>query len=120
VRVAVPVRVIFRCQFCAAQPDADTQRSLERQLRELAFGEYLDALPGRWLVWQGRGPLGPIRYACADHRGELTAYLRVHYGSIGWHPWKMPPYPTSRRTRDTERALRAGALSPMPKWGPRA
>jgi hypothetical protein len=29
----------------------------------------------------------------------------------------MPPYPTTRRTRDTERALRMGALSSMPKRG---
>ena len=102
----MPVRVIFRCQFCAAVPDPQTQRSLEGQLRELVCGEYLDALPGRWLVWHGRGPFGPIRYACPDHRGDLTAYLREHYGSIGWHPWKMPPYPMTRRSRDTERAMR--------------
>lgn len=113
----MPVRVVFRCQFCAAAPDAATQRSLERQLRELVCGEYLDALPGRWLVWHGRGPFGPTRYACPEHRGELTAYLRVHYGTLGWHPWKMPPYPTTPRTPDTERALRAGGLSSMPKWG---
>jgi hypothetical protein len=114
------VRVIFRCQFCSAQPDAETQRALEGQLRELAFGEYLDALPGRWLVWHGRGPFGPHRYACAEHRGELTAYLREHYGSIGKHPWKMPPYPTTLRTSNTERALRMGGLSSTPKWGGRA
>jgi hypothetical protein len=116
----MPVRMIFRCQFCEAVADPETQRSLEGQLRELVCGEYLDALPGRWLVWHGRGPFGPTRYACSEHRGELTAYLRVHYGSLGWHPWKMAPYPTTRRSRDTERALRAGALSALPKWGPRA
>jgi hypothetical protein len=116
----MPVRVIFRCQFCAAVPDPETQRSLEGQLRELVCGKYLDALPGRWLVWHGRGPFGPIRYACPEHRGVLTAYLRVHYGSVGWHPWKMPPYPTTRRSRDTERALRMGGLSAAPKWGLRA
>lgn len=44
---SMPVRVVFRCQFCAAEPDAATQRSLERQLRELVCGEYLDALPDR-------------------------------------------------------------------------
>jgi hypothetical protein len=34
----MPVRVIFRCQFCAAVPDAATQRSLEGQPREMVFG----------------------------------------------------------------------------------
>ena len=113
----MPVRVIFRCQFCDAVPDRRTQRTLERQLRELVFGEYLDALPGRWLVWQGRGPLGPIRYACRDHRGDLTAYLREHYGGIAPHPWKMPPYATTRRSEDTERAIERGGFSAMPRWG---
>ena len=116
----MPVRVIFRCQFCPAAPDPETQRSLERQLRELVCGEYLDALPGRWLVWHGRGPFGPTRYACAEHRGDLTAYLREHYGTLGWQPWKMPPYPITRRSRDTDRALRLRALSPGSSWGPRA
>jgi hypothetical protein len=111
------VRVLFHCQFCDAVPDPATRKTLERQLRELSFGQYLDAPPGRWLTWQGRGPLGPTRYACADHRGDLTAYLREHYGQISWHPWKMPPYPTSVRSRDTERAIQMGGLSSMPKWG---
>ena len=47
--------------------------------------------------------LGPTRYACPEHRGDLTAYLREHYGTLGWQPWKMPPYPITRRSRDTER-----------------
>jgi hypothetical protein len=117
----VSTRVIFRCGFCAAIPDPLTQLGLERQLRELGFGEYLEAAPGHWLVWLGGGPLGPRRYACADHRGELTADLREHYGTIAggreWGPWKRPPYPTTRRSRDTERAIGNGALSPIPKWG---
>jgi hypothetical protein len=113
----MPSRIIFRCQFCDARPDSDTQRTLERQLRELAFGEYVDVRPGGWLTWHGGGPLGPRRYACNDHRGELTAYLREHYGTVAPHPWKRPPYPSSVRTGDTERAIRQGALSPMPKWG---
>lgn len=107
----VPVRVVFRCQFCDAVPDPETQRSLERGLRELLFGQYLDALPGRWLVWHGRGPLGPIRYSCEGHRGDLTAYLREHYGSVAPFPWKRPPYRTSGKSADTERAIRAGGLS---------
>jgi hypothetical protein len=110
-------RVIFRCDFCAAAPDPLTQLSLERQLRELGFGEYLEAAPGRWLVWLGGGPLGPRRYACAEHRGDLTADLREHYGTIAPHPWKRPPYPTTRRSGDTERAIRNGGLSSVPKWG---
>lgn len=113
----MPVRLRFACQFCAVMPDPATQRSLEQGLRELVFGEYLDALPGRWLVWHGRGPLGPTRYACPDHRGDLVAYLREHYGTVAPHPWKMPPYPTSRRSSDTERAIANGGLSGQPKWG---
>jgi hypothetical protein len=116
----MPIRVIFRCQFCDAEPDAETQRMLEHQLRELVFGQYLNAPPGRWLVWHGGGPLGPRRYACDAHRGELVAYLRTHYGNIAPNPWKMPPYPTTLRSSDTERALRLGGLSAMPKWGGRA
>ena len=113
----MPTRIIFRCEFCDAQPDPETQRTLERQLRELAFGEYLDVSPGRWLVWHGGGPLGPRRYACPEHRGELTAFLREHYGTIAPHPWKMPPYRHTRRSADTERAIRHGGLSSSPKWG---
>lgn len=113
----MPVRVVFRCEFCRAEPEPATQRALERQLRELAFGEYLDVQPGRWLVWLGGGPLGPRRYACEKHRGDLTAHLREHYGTIAPNPWKRPPYPTSTRSADTERAIRNGALSSMPKWG---
>ncbi len=113
----MPCRVIFRCQFCRTAPDAESERGLERQLRELAFGEYLHVPPRGWLAWHGRGPLGPVRYACPAHRGELTAYVREHYGTIAPHPWKMPPYPTTLRTRDTERAIHHGGLSAMPKWG---
>jgi hypothetical protein len=111
----MPVRVRFRCQFCDAVPDAGSQRCLERGLRELVFGEFLDA--GRWRVWHGRGPLGPTRWACEKHRGDLVAYVREHYGTVAPHPWKMPPYPATRRSRDTERAIAHGGLSPMPKWG---
>jgi hypothetical protein len=78
----MPTRLIFRCEFCAAAPDPATQLTLERQLRELSFGAYLE-----------------------------------HYGTVAPHPWKMPPYPTSVRSPDTERAIRHGGLSAMPKWG---
>jgi hypothetical protein len=102
----VPVRVVFRCQFCDALPDPDTQRNLEGQVRALHHGEYVDMLPGRWLVWHGHGPLGPVRYACARHRGELTAFLREAYGCLSSKPWKRPPYPTDLRWADTDRAFR--------------
>lgn len=113
----MPTRVVFRCEFCDAQPDEPTQRTLEHSLRELGFGEYLEAPPERWLVWLGGGPLGPRRYACGDHRGDLVAYLREHYGTVAPHPWKRPPYPDSVRSTDTEKAIRQGGLSAMPKWG---
>ena len=48
---------------------------------------------------------------------SLVAYVREHYGTISRRPWKMPPYATSRRSRDTERAIANGGLSPGPKWG---
>jgi hypothetical protein len=102
----MPVRVVFRCQFCDAVPDAETQRSLEGQVRELLFGEYLDMLPGRWLVWTGHGYLGPKRYACAEHRGDLTADVREAYGTLSKSPWKRPPYPTTLRSRGSDRAFR--------------
>jgi hypothetical protein len=113
----MPIRVIFRCHGCDAIPDPLTQLSLERGLRELAFGEYLDVAPGHWLLWLGGGPLGPRRYACPEHRGDLVADLREHYGTIAPHPWKRPPYPDTLRSADTERAIRNGGLSAMPKWG---
>ena len=114
--MVMPARLIFRCEFCKAAPDPATQRSLERQLREMAFGQYVEVPPAGWLCWHGGGPLGPRRYACAEHRGELTAYLREHYGTIAPHPWKRPPYPTSVRSPDTERARRQRNPS-IPNWG---
>ena len=74
----MPTRAVFRCQFCDAVPDHGTQRSLQGQVTERMFGEYLDAFPGRWLVWNGGGPLGPRRYACRKHRGR---------------PRRLPPLP---------------------------
>jgi hypothetical protein len=112
----MPIRVVFRCDTCGVSPDGPTQRTLERSLRELAFGEYLEIPPGRWLLWLGGGPLGPRRYACASHRGELTADMRDHYGTIAAHPWKRPPYPTTLRSADTERAIRAGGLTARSRW----
>ena len=63
----MPVIVVFRCEICGARPDPETQTSLERQLLDLRHGEYVDAEPGRWLTWHGRGMYGPQRYACGEH-----------------------------------------------------
>lgn len=98
------VRLIFRCQFCDAQADAITQLSLEQAMRQNTWGAYQDALPGRWLVFHGRGLYGSARYACPDHRGDLVAYLREHFGTIGSHVWQRPPYPSSLAHADTDRA----------------
>jgi len=77
---------------------------------DVLFGQYVDAEPGRWLTWHGRGLLGPTRYACQQHRGELTAYLRHHYGTIGSHPWKMGPYPRPPKRAGTVKAAQASRL----------
>lgn len=86
------VRVLFRCGHCDALPDRDTQRTLEGQLRERCFGEYLEAQPGGWLIWTAGGPLGATRYACPQHRRDLTDYLRVHHRAHSG-VWKSEPYP---------------------------
>ena len=52
----VPVKFIFRCQFCDAAADPLTQMALD------------------------------------------------HYGTIGFHPWKRPPYPSSLASADTDHA----------------
>lgn len=104
----MPTRAIFRCQFCDAAPDHGTQRSLQGQVTERMFGEYLDAFPGRWLVWNGGGPLGPRRYACRKHRGDLVAYLRYHYATVAAQVWKMPPY--EQRWPDEKRPHMGGSM----------
>lgn len=92
------VRFIFRCQFCDKQPDPLTHLSLTTAMRESTWGAYQDALPGRWLMFHGRGLYGPVRYACAEHRGDLVVHLREHYGTVGFHVWKRPPYPRASPT----------------------
>ena len=99
----MPVSVVFRCEICGARPDPGTQVALERQLLDLRHGEYVDADPGRWLTWHGRGIYGPTRYACGEHRGELKAVVREQYGTLGWHPWAIGPHPWAGR-RGTDRA----------------
>jgi hypothetical protein len=99
------VSVLFTCELCGCSPDPETQRSLEAQLLDLRHGEYVDARPGGWLTWHGRGIYGPHRYACQAHRDELKALLRERYGSLGWHPWAQDPHPWAGR-RGTDRARR--------------
>ncbi len=102
----MPVAVVFRCEVCRSVPDADTQRALERQMLDLRHGEYVDADPGGWLTWHGRGIYGPHRYACGEHRDELKATVRRCYGTLGWHPWAPGPHPwAGRRGTDRARAL---------------
>jgi hypothetical protein len=102
----MPVSLRFRCQFCDAQPDPLTQISLITSMRQMTFGEYQDALPGRWLIFHARGPFGPTRYACEEHRGDLVAYLREHYGAVGSQVWRRPPYPSSLAHSDMDNAWR--------------
>src|SRR5579875_1332875 len=101
----MPVRMLFRCEVCGGRPDAETQTALERQLLDLRHGAYVDAEPGRWLTWHGRGIYGDQGYACGRHRGALNARSREHYGGPGWHPWAMGPHPLAGR-RGTDRARR--------------
>ena len=104
----MPVSVVFMCEICGARPDPETQVALERQLLDLRHGEYVDAgegPPAPWLTWHGRGMYGPHRYACGEHRGELKALLREHYGTLGWHPWAIGPHPWAGR-RGTDAARR--------------
>jgi hypothetical protein len=110
------VRLVFRCEFCSTTPDPVTQASLERQLLHYRFGEYVDAGPGRWLVWHGRGLYGRTLYACGAHRAELKAFLREHYGTIGPHPWSMVTHP-SLPPDDLERARHRARSTGLPKWG---
>jgi hypothetical protein len=106
------VRMVFRCEICGCEPDAETRVSLERQLLDLRHGEYVDAEPGRWLIWHGRGIYGRMLWSCGDHRGELKAMLREQYGTLGWHPWAMGPHPwRGRRGTDKARAMTRGGGS---------
>jgi hypothetical protein len=112
----VPARLVFRCEHCGVEPDLVTQTSLERQLLHQRFGEYVDAGPGGWLVWSGRGIYGRPLYACGDHRGELTAFVRQHYGTLGPHPWSMQTYP-SLPPDDDAIARRRMQMAAVPKFG---
>lgn len=86
------VRIVFRCETCAMQPDAATHRTFMGQLRDRTPGEYRDVQPGGWLLWTGGGALGSKRYACAAHRDELIAQLRRQYGAIRCSVLAEEPY----------------------------
>ena len=101
----MPVRLIFSCETCGSKPDELTRANLERETLDPRFGEYVDAEPGHWLIWHGRGLYGHARFACPEHRGELKAFLREQYGTLGWHPWAKGPHPWAGR-RGTDRARR--------------
>jgi hypothetical protein len=110
----MPVKLIFRCETCDATPDEETRAALEGELLDPRWGEYVDAEPGHWLIWHGRGLYGHARFSCAAHRGDLKACLREHYGTLGHHPWAMKSQP-GRREIDFERARRIARASGS-KW----
>lgn len=87
------VRYRFRCEICGCLPDEATRSAIAASTREHLFGEFIDAMPARWLVWHAGGLLGPRRYACAEHRKALLTSIRFHYAYTGeqW-VWKRPPY----------------------------
>lgn len=117
--LAMPCRLIFRCEFCDAQPDAETHAELQRAASMMLFGTYVDADPGNWLVWHGRGIYGPMGYACGLHRDSLKANLRKHYGTVGPHPFAEGPHPASWLRRETLAQLRRRrALSSYPTFDP--
>ncbi|MFI5026352.1 MAG: hypothetical protein ACHQCI_06335 [Solirubrobacterales bacterium] len=116
----MPYRLVFRCDVCDAEPDQVTQVSLERQLLHYRFGQYVDAGPGGWLIWHGRGPYGRNLYACGQHRAELRAYVRKHYAgphanSKVTHP-SLPPEDLAAARR---RARYQGWASPIPLRRPK-
>lgn len=100
----MPVKVRFRCDFCGEAPDSETQLNLERQLQLLLHGTYVDADPGHWLVWHGRGVYGRNMYVCATHRDTLKRYLQKHYG--GWHVRAEGPHPVGWHFREESEATR--------------
>jgi hypothetical protein len=111
----MPVRLIFSCETCGAKPDELTRASLERETMDPRFGEYVDAEPGYWLIWHGRGLYGHARYACCEHRGELKAFLRETYGTIGPHPWSMRSQPAGREI-DHARARKVARSTGLGMW----
>jgi hypothetical protein len=78
-------------------------------------GEFIDAMPGKWLVWHAGGLLGPRRYACPKHRKELLRRIRYHYAYCGeqW-VWKRPPY--VQRWPPDYKATDADGSMVIPDW----
>ncbi|MBA2523942.1 MAG: hypothetical protein H0V25_11535 [Solirubrobacterales bacterium] len=99
-------KVLFRCHFCDASPDEETQKTLVGQLTLILFGTYVDADPGNWLTWHGRGIYGTTLYVCGEHRDTLKAYLRKHYGTVGPHPFAEEPHPEAWLRRETLKQTR--------------
>ena len=95
--------------------DDATRKSIGASTQEDLFGEFIDAMPGKWLVWHAGGLLGPRRYACPDHRRQLLTSIRFHYAYTGeqW-VWKRPPYP-QRWPPDEIKENPDGALI-VPDW----
>ena len=100
----MPVTVVFTCEICGARPDAETQVALERQLLDLRHGEYVDAEPGRWLTWHGRGMSGRNGTRAAPTAARLKALVREHYGTLRVAPVGDRTSPVGRPARPTERA----------------
>ena len=55
----MPVRYWFQCDICGCLPDDATRSAIGASTREDLFGELIDAMPGKWLVWHAGGLLGP-------------------------------------------------------------
>jgi len=90
----MPIRYRFHCDVCGCLADEPTRDAIGAAMREDLFGELIDAMPGKWLVWHAGGLLGPRRYACPEHRKQLLKSIRFHYAYAGeqW-VWKRPPFP---------------------------
>ena len=108
----MPVSVVFVCEICGVRPDPETQVALERQLLDLRHGEYVDAEPGRWLTWHGRGMYGPQRYACGAHRGRAQGAGARALRDARLAPVGAGAASVGRAARDRPRAG-AGALAPL-------
>ncbi len=107
------IRYRFHCDVCGRLADEPTRDAIGATMREDLFGELIDAMPGKWLVWHAGGLLGPRRYACPDHRKELLKSIRFHYAYAGeqW-VWKRPPFP---QRWPPDGAGRDGTLT-VPDW----
>ena len=126
----MPVRYWFRCDICGVVPDDETRRSIGASTREDLFGELIEAMPGKWLVWHAGGLLGPRRYACPDHRKALlkssasTTRTPASSGSGSGRPTPSagrrtasPPHPDGTLTHSLSGSLPA-PRSPADDTGP--